>query len=256
MIVFGVFMDFFYLALLGFFSGISSSLFGIGGGTIIVPALLLMGYDMPFAAGISILQMIFASFFGSYLNYRKNLIDLKNGITLGMGGLIGSSFSGMILTHTSVQVLHIAFFIFTFLSFYKYFFTSSKHYVRQKTTNLKSMLILLLSGVVVGVFASSLGIGGGLLLAPILGYFLGLNSKEVVPLALFFVCFSSTSGAISLYEAGFVHLHSGIVVGIFSMVGVVLGQKILSSLTPKTHKLILGGIYLASMSITLYKILC
>ena len=81
-------MDFFYLALLGFFSGISSSLFGIGGGTIIVPALLLMGYDMPCAVGISIWQMIFASFFGSYLNYRKNLIDLKNGITLGMGGLI------------------------------------------------------------------------------------------------------------------------------------------------------------------------
>lgn len=255
MIIFGVFMDFFYLSLLGLFSGISSALFGIGGGTIIVPFLLLMGYDMPFAVGISILQMIFASFFGSYLNYKKNLIDLKNGCMLGFGGLIGSSFSGAILTHTSTQTLHIAFFIFTFLSFYKYFFSKSKHYTHQDTSALKSFLILFLSGVVVGIFASSLGIGGGLLLAPLLGYFLGLNSKEVVPLALFFICFSSTSGAISLYEAGFIHLQSGLIVGIFSMIGVTIGQKILSFLAPQTHKIILGGIYLASMSITLYKIL-
>lgn len=255
MIIFGVFMDFFYLSLLGLFSGISSAIFGIGGGTIIVPALLVMGYDMPFAVGISILQMIFSSFFGSYLNYRKNLIDLKNGFILGLGGLVGSSFSGAILTHTSTQALHIAFLLFTFLSFYKYFFYSSKHYTHQNISLLKSFFILFFSGVVVGIFASSLGIGGGLLLAPLLGYFLGLNSKEVVPLALFFICFSSTSGAISLYEAGFIHIQSGITVGVFSMIGVVIGQKIFCFLTPQTHKIALGAIYLASMSITLYKIL-
>lgn len=245
----------FFLALLGFFSGISSALFGIGGGTIIVPALLLMGYDMPYAVGISISQMIFASFFGSYLNYRKNLIDLKNGVILGIGGLVGSSFSGLILTHLSAQTLHITFLFFTFLSFYKYFFSTSKHYTHQDISLVKRFLILFFSGGIVGVFASSLGIGGGLLLAPILGLFLGLNSKEVVPLALFFICFSSTSGAISLYEAGFVHIQSGAIVGIFSMIGVIFGQKILFALTPRTHKITLGAIYLASMGITIYKIL-
>ncbi|RDU70017.1 sulfite exporter TauE/SafE family protein [Helicobacter cholecystus] len=247
-------MDFFYLALLGFFSGISSALFGIGGGTVIIPILLLMGYDMPYAVGISILQMIFASFFSSYLNYKKNLIDLKNGVVLGIGGLIGSSFSGAILTHLSAQSLHITFFLFTFLSFYKYFFSSSKHYIYQDSTPLKRSIILLLSGCIVGIFASSLGIGGGLLLTPLLGYFLGLNSKETVPLALFFICFSSTSGALSLYEAGFIHIQSGVIVGVFSMIGVIFGQKILSLISAQTHKLVLGGIYLASMGITLYKI--
>lgn len=254
MIIFGVLMEIFYLSLLGFFSGISSALFGIGGGTIIIPALLLLGYDMPYAVGISILQMIFASFFGSYLNYKKGLIDFKNGFILGMGGLIGSGFSGMILTYVHEQILHIIFLLFTFLSFYKYFFSPPRKYAQQNISPFKKFLILLICGGVVGIFASSLGIGGGLLLAPLLGYFLGLDSKRVVPLALFFICFSSVSGSISIYQAGFVHIQSGITVGVFSMLGVVLGQKILSSLSVQTHKMILGGIYLTSMGITLYKI--
>ena len=55
-------------ALIGFVSGIAAGFFGIGGGVIIVPCLLFFGIGMEYAIGISIVQMIFSSVFGSVLN--------------------------------------------------------------------------------------------------------------------------------------------------------------------------------------------
>lgn len=247
-------MEFLPLILLGLLSGISSGVFGIGGGTIIVPSLSLMGFDIRLGIGISIFQMIFASFFGSYLNYKKNLIDFKTGIMLGIGGIIGSSLSGIVLTYASTHTIYIAFFCFTFFSFCKYFFGSKKTYAIQTLSPLRKSIILILSGSIVGVFASSLGVGGGLLLAPLLGVFLGLNSKEVTPLALFFICFSSLSGAISLYHANLLRFGEGFVVGICSMIGVWIGIHLIAKLSERTHKIALACIYIASMLATLSKI--
>lgn len=248
-------MDFLPLSLLGLLSGISSGVFGIGGGTIIVPSLSLLGLDVRHGIGISIFQMIFASFFGSYLNYRKKLIDFRVGVVLGVGGIFGSSLSGVILTYASTRSIYIAFFLFTFFSFIKYFFGSKKTYTLQILSSLKKNIILFFSGCIVGVFASSLGVGGGLLLAPLLGYFLGLNSKEVAPLALFFICFSSLSGAISLYNANLLQFQEGFIVGICSMIGVWIGIYLIAKLSPQTHKIALACIYIASMTATLSKII-
>ncbi|RDU71785.1 sulfite exporter TauE/SafE family protein [Helicobacter brantae] len=248
-------MDFLPLSLLGLLSGISSGVFGIGGGTIIVPSLSLLGLDVRHGIGISIFQMIFASFFGSYLNCRKKLIDFRVGVVLGVGGIFGSSLSGVILTYASTRSIYIAFFLFTFFSFIKYFFGSKKTYTLQILSSLKKNIILFFSGCIVGVFASSLGVGGGLLLAPLLGYFLGLNSKEVAPLALFFICFSSLSGAISLYNANLLQFQEGFIVGICSMIGVWIGIYLIAKLSPQTHKIALACIYIASMTATLSKII-
>lgn len=196
--------------------------------------------------------MIFASFFGSYLNYRKNLIQLDLGIALGIGGLLGSSLSGFILTFTPEKILHIAFLIFTLASFLKYFLSSKKEYTPKPQK--QKYFILAGFGILVGIFSSSLGVGGGLLLAPLLGAFLGLNSKQIVPLALFFICFSSISGAISLYVAGFVHLWQGGLVGIFAMIGVFLGILLLHKFSPSFHKRALLIIYIFSIGSTLFKI--
>lgn len=60
-------------ALIGIVSGITSGLFGIGGGMIIVPFMLSLGMSSHHAVGISVIQMILASVFGSYINYKKRI---------------------------------------------------------------------------------------------------------------------------------------------------------------------------------------
>ena len=51
--------------------GLMSGFFGIGGGTVLVPLLLFLGLDMKEAVAISIMQMVFSSLYGSYLNSKK-----------------------------------------------------------------------------------------------------------------------------------------------------------------------------------------
>lgn len=241
-------MDLLLLALLGVGTGIISSLFGLGGGIILVPALTLMGYEIVYAVGLSIVQMVFSSFWGTFLNYRKKLIAIRLGILLGIGGMLGSSLSGLLLSHLSAQTLYIIFLGFLCFSFYQYFFGKKITHTPKAISSFQKILILVLSGCLIGIFSSSLGIGGGLLLIPICGYFFGLNSKQVAPLGLFFICFSSLSGAISLYYSGFVHLEKGILLASFAVIGATIGNNLLQKISDKNHKKVLALIYLFSIA--------
>jgi len=67
------------LILLGTGVGVLSGFFGIGGGTILVPLLLMLGYETKAAIGISVLQMVFSSIYGSY-DYETNVDIPDNAI--------------------------------------------------------------------------------------------------------------------------------------------------------------------------------
>ena len=103
---FGEKMDFIFsqlpYALIGIVSGITSGLFGIGGGMVIVPFALAFGISSHHAIAMSVVQMIFSSVFGSYLNYKKKNLNLKDGLFVGFGGLIGASFSGIHYAYSRV----------------------------------------------------------------------------------------------------------------------------------------------------------
>lgn len=244
-----------FLIGLGLVSGIIAGLFGLGGGIIVVPALsLCLGYDMPNAVGISIMQMVFVSFFGTFLNYKKGLLDFKNGLMLGFGGICGSSLSGSLLKIVDAKILSFAFLAFTVFSFYKYFFKMKQIIVPKEVDFKKRFCVLFFSGALIGLLSSSLGIGGTLLLAPILGYFLGINSKQMAPLGLFFISFSSLSGSISLFRAGFVDVSYGVLLGLLSMIGVFLGTNIMQKMNETRHKFVLSFIYCASILATSIKI--
>ena len=95
----------------GVITGFSSGFFGIGGGTILVPMLLMVGFVMKEAVAISIMQMVFSSIYGSFLNIKKATYVIKDGAILGIGGSIGGMISGYIvpnLSNESLQYLFIA----------------------------------------------------------------------------------------------------------------------------------------------------
>ncbi|PAF42012.1 sulfite exporter TauE/SafE family protein [Helicobacter sp. 11S03491-1] len=252
-------LDIFAYVVIGLITGVAAGFFGIGGGIIIVPIMLILGYSIQHAIGISIMQMIFSSVFGSIINYKKRLLDISDGIYAGIGGLVGASFSGLILENISSKILTILFLCITFYSFIKYAFNVKN--TTNATPPIKSQfqkrLILILTGAITGIFAISLGIGGGLLIVPILGYYLGYGSKKSVPLGLFFVVFSSISGTISLHRQHIIDaqvLHAGFYIGVASMVGVYLGIKLIQISSAKVHRITLLSIYLLSMLVTAYKL--
>ena len=88
---------------LGLFVGFLSGFLGIGGGAAAVPILVFLGFDVKYAIGVSVLQMVFSSVYGSLLNIKNKNVDLKPALVLGIGGFCGASASGFIVASLSTK---------------------------------------------------------------------------------------------------------------------------------------------------------
>ncbi|CRF51928.1 sulfite exporter TauE/SafE family protein [Helicobacter ailurogastricus] len=245
--------------LLGGFTGVLAGFFGIGGGMVIVPAMLLCGHGYDSAVGISILQMACSSVVGSVANFKKGLLDLHVGFWVGLGGLVGASFSGAVLTHTPHKILLGIFILVTLYALLRFIFVPKKAQeqdAKKLQLNLKNKATLIAIGVLTGIFAISLGIGGGVLMVPLLSYYLGLTPKQSVPLSLFFVVFSSISGVVSLYQSHILqwqYLQWGLLVGVGSVLGVLLGVRLVPKVSAQIHRLSLMVVYTLSLAVSIYK---
>ena len=95
----------FELAIFGIITGLTSGFFGVGGGMVLVPILLVYGFVMKEAVAISIMQMVFSSIYGSFLNAKKAKNVIKDGTILGIGGSLGGIASGYMLSSISNESL-------------------------------------------------------------------------------------------------------------------------------------------------------
>lgn len=238
------------LAGLGIVVGIVSGFFGIGGGTILVPALLYLGFDMKTAVGISVLQMLMASVFGSYLNFRRGTLDVTMVLLLGLGGFAGAQLSSVVIELADARVLEALFLLFVVLALGRIYF---KVDVPGGRINAHPV-VLFGVGALIGLFCISVGVGGSILLVPILVGFFHVPIKTAISAGLFFVVFSSLSGVISLTLGGQIDYATGIAIGLSSMVGVWLGIRLKHRSSDMLQKRFLMLFYLMVASYLLYRL--
>ena len=81
---------------MGFCVGVLAGLFGIGGGFILTPLLIFLGVPPAIAVGTGASQVVASSISGALAQWRRRNVDVKLGVLLIAGGLIGS-FSGVLL---------------------------------------------------------------------------------------------------------------------------------------------------------------
>jgi len=83
--------DLVQLALIGLAAGFLAGLLGIGGGVLMVPAMvLLLGFDQHVAQGTSLMVVIPAALTGSYTHHRNGRLFLRDAAILAAGGVIGA----------------------------------------------------------------------------------------------------------------------------------------------------------------------
>lgn len=237
----------FELAAFGIITGFLSGFFGIGGGMILVPMLLLAGFIMKQAVAISIMQMVFSSIFGSFLNSKKAAHVLKDGLIIGVGGFVGGLQSGYIVSNVSNETLQYIFIGILFYSIIKIFISPAEHDCEPKVQNKLTLFII---GFFIGIIAMSIGVGGSILLTPILVGFMKYDIKSATALGLFFVVFSSIAGFTSLSLNGHMLYIEGATVGIASLIGVYFGIKVKNNIHSNSYKkyiLILNSIILITM---------
>ncbi len=240
------------LILVGIFIGTMSGFFGIGGGMILVPVLLVLGFDIKAAIGISIVQMVFSSIFGSYLNHKKGSLIIGEGIFVGLGGFLGGYIGGYVTESIPDAVLQFTFFGLLLFALFRLFYSKNHEDDSQTKTLNKGLLFTL--GVIIGVFSITLGIGGSIILTPVLVGLLHYPLKKAVSAGLFFVAFSSVSGMISRLSHGTIDFHNGLIVAVASLVGVALGIWLKDHVTSKNHKIALLALYVFALGMLMKKI--
>ena len=241
--------DIFIFLLFGTAVGIVSGFFGIGGGSVVVPTMIFMGYSIKTAVGVSVVQMLFSSIFGSYLNYKAGKLRINEGIFVSFGGFIGAIFSGFIVSNVSEIALEIFLSFVLLISILKFFFSTE-----QAKKEIDSKLLLFLLGLFIGAFAVSAGVGGAVFLTPILVGFMGFDIKKAISMGLFFVIFSSISGFVSMSLNGLVNFKYGIMLGFGSLLGVYFGIKLSHRVNKKLQKNLLLALYSLMLLFMLRKI--
>lgn len=228
------------LIFLGIGVGTLSGFFGIGGGTILIPLLLLFGYGTKDAIGISVVQMVFSSIYGSYLNNKKGTLDIAMVMTIGVGGFFGAILSGFITSSVDDKVLESIFLAFASFALLRMFFKTHEN-KPQKDVNRAALFII---GLLIGAISMTIGVGGGILLVPVLVGFLHVELNKAISAGLFFVVFSSISGLISHSLSRHVDFESGIIIGLASLLGVYIGIILKDRVDNVLQKRLLVGFYL------------
>ena len=79
------------LAAIGVAAGFLAGLLGIGGGLLMVPAMvLLLGFDQHVAQGTSLVVIIPAALAGTYAHYRSGRVSIRDAAFLAAGGVAGA----------------------------------------------------------------------------------------------------------------------------------------------------------------------
>ncbi|MCP5419792.1 MAG: sulfite exporter TauE/SafE family protein [Gammaproteobacteria bacterium] len=87
------------LVVLGVGIGVGASFTGLGGGFLMVPLLLFMGYTAQKAVGTSFLAILVISISALFAHNKLANVDYKMGLLLGLGGIVGAQIGARLVEH-------------------------------------------------------------------------------------------------------------------------------------------------------------
>ncbi len=168
-------MIFLYFILIGLLAGVLSGLLGIGGGVVIIPCLVVLFQKLNFppslivhlAMATSLASIVFTSAATSFYQYKRNAIQWPIWKKLLPGMLIGVSLGVFISDAMHGQALQQGFSILLLLIAIRMSIGKIQGPFQSVSLN-----VYLVCGLVVGILSGMFGLGGGVLLVPVLQYFL------------------------------------------------------------------------------------
>jgi uncharacterized membrane protein YfcA len=90
-----------FLLASGVLVGVGASMTGLGGGFLMVPILLFLGYSAQKAVGTSFLAILVISISALLAHSKLQNVDYRLGILLGLGGVIGAQIGARVVEHLS-----------------------------------------------------------------------------------------------------------------------------------------------------------
>ena len=244
----------FLLLGLGGLVGVLSGMFGVGGGFLMTPLLFFIGIPPAVAVATEANQIVASSFSGVLAHFRRQTVDIKMGLVLQAGGLIGAALGVLVFNYLKalgqvdllVMLCYVVFLgvvgTLMFIESLNAIWKSKKaggavaarrqrnwihalpFKVRFRTSGLYiSVIPPILVGICVGILAAIMGVGGGFIMVPAMIYILGMPTKVVIGTSLFQIitvtAFTTMLHATTNYTVD-------IVLAVLLLIGGVIGAQI------------------------------
>jgi len=278
----GVSVNIILLLGLGLIVGFLSGLFGVGGGFLLTPLLMLIGIPPTVAAASDANQIVAASTSGTIAHWRLGNVDFKMGGILVIGGIIGGTAGVQLIkvlraTGNADFVIKITYVVMLGIIGI-YMFQDSLKNLRPRAVRIAkalpmkrswfgrfsealplavnfdksginlSVFMPLILGTLVGVLSALMGVGGGFIMVPVMVYMLRMPMHVVVGTSLFQVLFTCVNVTfMQSYYNHTVDLILAILLLAGSTTGAQIGARISSRLKADHLKVILASIVLLVM---------
>ena len=242
----------FLLLGLGGIVGILSGMFGVGGGFLMTPLLFFIGIPPAVAVATEANQIVASSFSGVLAHFKRKTVDLRMGTVLLIGGLVGAALGVYVFNILKAQgqvdlLVKLCYVVFLGVIGGLMFFESlnairnvkkgkapkrKKHNwihglpfkMRFRVSGLYiSVIPPLIVGVLVGILAAIMGVGGGFIMVPAMIYLLGMPTKVVVGTSLFQIIFVT---AFTTMLHATTNYTVDIVLAVLLLVGGVIGAQV------------------------------
>jgi uncharacterized membrane protein YfcA len=241
---------------IGFGAAIIGALIGVGGGFLMVPILIFMGFSKDYAPVISIFVIIFTALSASVKYARNKSINYRLGLIYAPFTIIGALLGAYLLHLVDTLIFKLA---FSGLVLY-----SGIHLILKKketpdpssekpAAQRRSYYWLVLWGFLTGLSASFLGIGGGLVAVPVLSLFFLETMHVAIATSLFIMIFTASASSLQHYVLGYLDLpllYVALIVALGAILGAQIGSSIQTHLKGRQLQL-LFGVFMMSTALPL-----
>lgn len=241
------------LATGGLVAGIMAGLLGIGGGVILVPLLVTLGYTPVQAVATSSLAILITSVAGSVQNLRMGYFGFKRVVYLGLPALVTAQI-GVYLASRIVSYILLVLFGLLLLTNIYLVQLRQRLTVKKGTPNKQQfnpVLSRLVTGGAAGILAGLFGVGGGVIMVPLQMLLLGEQIKVAIQTSLGVIVFTAVSACIGHAAEGNVLSAEGILLGVGGLLGAQISTRILPKLPDEVVSLVFR-IFLAILSIYMF----
>ena len=224
-------------------AGIFAGLTGAGGGLILVPLLVYLGYSPLEAVATSSIAVMISAIAATAMNSRDHKIPWQRVLRLSVPAMLLAPIGALVASKSPEIALLVAFCALNVLNIYllgrrsRLSNTGPQTETELDTNVAGKVLVVGGSG---GLLAGLFGVGGGLVMVPLQVQWLATPIQAAARISLAVIIFSS-AGAIlghAVSGEGSLHWATGLILGIGGVVGAPLGAKILNRISQRTSTII------------------
>ncbi|WAC66817.1 sulfite exporter TauE/SafE family protein [Agrococcus sp. SL85] len=226
---------------IGLLAGFLSGLFGIGGGIVIVPLLVLLAHvERKRASGTSLAAIVPSALVGVASYAVGGHVDWLIALILVVGSVVGAQVGAWLLHRLPVGVIRWAFIAFLAVVAVNLFLAVPSREAELALTAWPVVGLVAL-GFVTGVLSGILGVGGGIVVVPMLILLFGQSDLVAKGTSLAMMIPTALSGTIGNLRRKNVDLVGAGLVGVSACVTTALGAALAAALDPQTASIVFAA---------------